>query len=44
MTFDTIKLDKGLYTSNKGFTRALEEIDPSENYIGTELELSLIHI
>lgn len=38
MTFDNIKLDKGLYTSNKGFTRALEEIDPSENYIGTELE------
>lgn len=38
MTFDTIKLDKGLYTSNKGFTNALEEIDPSENYVGTELE------
>lgn len=38
MTFDNIKLDKGLYTSNKGFTRALEELDPSENYIGTELE------
>lgn len=38
MTFDTLKLDKGLYTSNKGFTKALEEIDPSENYKGTELE------
>lgn len=38
MTFDNIKLDKGLYASNKGFTKTLEEIDPSENYIGTELE------
>lgn len=38
MSFDTLKLDKGLYTSNKGFTKALEEIDPSENYKGTELE------
>lgn len=38
MSFDTLKLDKGLYTSSKGFTAALEEADPSENYIGTELE------
>lgn len=38
MTFDTIKLDKGLYTSDKGFTSSLEAIDPSENYKGTELE------
>lgn len=38
MTFDTIKLDKGLYTSDKGFTKSLEDIDPSENYKGTELE------
>lgn len=38
MTFDTLKLDKGLYTAGKGFTKALEEIDPSENYKGTELE------
>lgn len=36
--FETIKLDKGLYTSSKGFTAALEEIDPSENYKGTALE------
>lgn len=36
--FETIRLDKGLYTSNKGFTAALEEIDPSENYEGTELQ------
>lgn len=38
MAFDNIKLDKGLYTSSKGFTKSLEEIDPSENYVGTELE------
>lgn len=36
--FETIKLDKGLYTSGKGFTAALEEVDPSENYKGTALE------
>ena len=36
--FETIKLDKGLYTASKGFTAALEEIDPSENYKGTALE------
>ena len=35
--FETIRLDKGLYTSNKGFTAALEEIDPSENYKDTAL-------
>ena len=38
MTFDTLRLDKGLYTSEKGFTKSLEEIDPSKNYKGTELE------
>ena len=38
MNFDNIRLDKGLYTTGKSFTQALEEIDPSENYIGTELE------
>ncbi len=38
MSFDTIRLDKGLYTSNKGFTKSLEEIDPSENYRGTQYE------
>ncbi len=38
MTFDNIKLEKGLYTSGKSFTETLEGIDPSENYIGTELE------
>lgn len=38
MNFDNIRLDKGLYTSGKSFTQTLESIDPSENYIGTELE------
>ena len=36
--FENLKLDKGLYTSEKGFTQTLESIDPSENYIGTSLE------
>ena len=36
--FENLKLDKGLYTSEKGFTHALESVDPSENYIGTSLE------
>lgn len=38
MTFDTIKLDKGLYSAVKSFTQSLEEIDPSECYKGTSLE------
>lgn len=38
MAFDNIRLEKGLYTTGKSFTEALESIDPSENYIGTELE------
>lgn len=38
MSFDNIKLEKGLYTTGKSFTEALESIDPSENYRGTELE------
>lgn len=37
-TYENIKLEKGLYTTGKGFTATLEELDPSENYIGTELE------
>ena len=36
--FENIKLEKGLYTTGKSFTKALEELDPSENYIGTPLE------
>ncbi len=35
--YDNIKLEKGLY-SNGDFTKALESIDPSENYKGTSLE------
>ena len=35
--YDNIKLEKGLY-SGGNFTKALESIDPSENYIGTPLE------
>ena len=38
MAFDNIKLEKGLYTTGKSFSGALEALDPSENYIGTELE------
>lgn len=38
MTFDNIKLEKGLYGTGKSFTQALESIDPSENYAGTDLE------
>ena len=38
MAFDNIKLEKGLYTTGKSFTQALEELDPTENYTGTPLE------
>lgn len=38
MSFDNIKLEKGLYTTGKSFTSALEALDPSENYKGTALE------
>ncbi len=38
MAYDNLKLEKGLYTTGKSFTGALEALDPSENYIGTELE------
>lgn len=37
-TFETIKLDKGLYRSPLGINAELERIDPSENYKGTALE------
>ena len=36
--FETIKLDKGLYGTGKGFLYELEKADPSENYKGTALE------
>lgn len=35
--FDNIRLEKGLYASGN-FTKALESIDPNENYKGTSLE------
>lgn len=38
MAYDNIKLEKGLYTTGKGFTNSLETLDPSENYKGTSLE------
>lgn len=38
MSFDNIKLEKGLYNSGKTLTQALEGIDPDENYKGTALE------
>lgn len=38
MAYDNLKLEKGLYTTDKGFTNALEKLDPSENYRGTSLE------
>ncbi|MGN1329020.1 MAG: phage major capsid protein [Eubacterium sp.] len=38
MAYDNIKLEKGLYTTGKSFTQALEKLDPSENYKGTSLE------
>ncbi|MBQ8502686.1 MAG: phage major capsid protein [Clostridia bacterium] len=37
-SYDNIRLEKGLYTTGKSFTEALESLDPSENYIGTSLE------
>ncbi|MDQ5983839.1 MAG: hypothetical protein RUMPE_00868 [Eubacteriales bacterium SKADARSKE-1] len=33
--YDSLKLEKGMY--NLDFTKALEELDPSENYEGTDL-------
>ncbi|MDR2753037.1 MAG: phage major capsid protein [Oscillospiraceae bacterium] len=38
MAYDNIQLDKGLYTTGKSLTQALETTDPSENYRGTALE------
>lgn len=37
--YENIKLEKGMYTvGGKNFTAVLEEMDPSENYKGTDLE------
>ena len=37
MSYDTIQLDKSLYAVSQGFTKALESIDPTEQYHGTPL-------
>lgn len=37
--YENIKLEKGMYAvGGKSFTKVLEDMDPSENYKGTELE------
>lgn len=38
MSFDNIRLEKGMYGTGRSFTQTLEALDPSENYKGTELE------
>lgn len=38
MSFDNIRLEKGMYGTGKSFTQNLESLDPSENYIGTAYE------
>ncbi|MBQ9106432.1 MAG: phage major capsid protein [Clostridia bacterium] len=37
MNYDSIRLEKGMYASSKGFAKTLEELDPSEQYEGTPL-------
>ena len=37
MNYQTIKPEKGMYASSKGFSATLEELDPSEQYEGTAL-------
>lgn len=37
-TFETLKLDKGLYRTSLGINAELEKQDPTENYKGTSLE------
>ncbi len=36
--FENITIEKGMYQTNGGLTKALEMLDPSENYRGTYLE------
>ena len=39
MSFDNITLEKGMYAHpTKSFSQVLEELDPTQNYQGTELE------
>lgn len=37
MNYKTIKLDKTMYKADGGFSRQLEQMDPSSHYTGTEL-------
>lgn len=36
--FENITIEKGMYQTKGGLTKALERLDPSENYKGTSLE------
>ncbi len=36
--YDSLKLEKGMYGRGGSLTEVLESLDPSENYIGSELE------
>lgn len=36
--FENITIEKGMYQTKGGLTKALEKLDPSENYRGTSLE------
>lgn len=36
--FENITIEKGMYQTKGGLTKALENLDPSENYRGTSLE------
>ena len=38
MSFDNIRLEKGMYGTDRSFTQTLEALDPSDNYKGTEME------
>ena len=38
MTYDNLKLEKGMYTTGTSFTGTLEALDPSAQYKGTALE------
>lgn len=38
MSFDNIKLEKGMYGTGRSFTQTLEGLDPSENYKNTDME------
>ena len=38
MSFDNIRLEKGMYGTGRSFTQTLETLDPSDNYKGTDME------